>query len=143
MRFSKASTEGYLTNTDAETEGVKVEVNDQVAFIIRRAGGRNQDYRRALTEGYKKHKRRIDVDAMSNEELEEKILRPAFIKHVVVDWEGVEDENGDDVPFTLANCAEYFRVVPDVYATLSAIASDISYFRTQDDKEVAEELGKS
>ncbi len=143
MKFSTEGVEDYVTDGGAETQGITIKISDTVSFRCRRAGGRNMLYERALSKHSRPYMRRIRNGIMGNDELKWKILLPTYLDAVIIGWDGVTDEEGDDVPFGRGTCSEYLEAFPNVFDELVSIASDMAAFRAQEDEEVVERVGES
>ena len=103
--------------TNLETEGVWFEIAEGVKFLMARAGGANKKYNRVFQSLMKPHMRAyrngtLD-DAVSN-----KIMRQAFAKGVLLDWEGVQDESGNTLEFSYDNAMKLFTDLPDLFDAL-------------------------
>ena len=108
-------------------EELKVEGNTQEfeleaivqkpVLIVKPATQENKPYFNAVLRASGK------VSAMArkaNKNLTEKQLseareqdRELYPKHVIVDWRRVVDKKGNEVPFSVENCAAYLKALPD------------------------------
>lgn len=64
--------------------------------------------------------------------------RRLYAKHVVVDWRGVFNSNGDVVPFSADECAAFLEALPDfLFDTLRAFCTEPGNFQDLVDGEEA------
>jgi len=68
------------------------------------------------------------------EEVERKIYIKTFVKVSMVDWKGVQDENGE-VAYSEEAAIDLFNQLPELFDDVVAAASDFETFR--------DDLGKS
>ena len=143
MGISAAGLGDFATDKDLEIEGVWVKISDEVMIKIRRAGGSNKAYDREVSRLSRPFKQQLQRGTLDNEEAALKIIRPAFIRTVVLDWEGIKDEHGKDLPFSPQACTELFDTYPDVYNVLKDTSDEMSTFRRREMEDTAERLGES
>ena len=132
----------FSTNGEKESNGVwqevlKLEDGRKVRFKLSRMGKSNKKYNKALNVATKPHKRAIQLETM-NTELAEEIFMAVFIKTIVMDWENVVDQDGNDLEFNKANATKLFTDLPELYETLQEFANDISIFK---DAELEDDAG--
>lgn len=81
------------------------------ALVMRVAGQSNKAYWNAITKALPKGARQQRVaDQVERNRRQDRELLP---KHVIVGWQGVYDANGEEVPFTEANCTAFVKRLPD------------------------------
>lgn len=141
MRKKFANLYGTFGSEPAlETEGVLVpmdlEGGGNVVFKIRRAGARNTVWRKVYNEVMKPHEEDIQNDKLSEDE-NKLLLAEVYSRSVVVDWKGIQDSDGKDVPFTVRNCQELLEFYPDLLATLMTAAHLRSNFRHKEMEQTA------
>jgi hypothetical protein len=125
----------YKTNKDLESEGVWFMTSKDTGFLLRRSGGANSNRMKMITAKHQKpvlHK--IKNDLLTDEESQEIGLK-IFVDAVLVDWKGVTDEEGNEIPFSRENAIEVLQEVPDLVDRLLAHTIDFNNFK--------EELGNS
>lgn len=87
-------------------------------------------------------KKNVDVEMLAMLRRRDRELYP---KHVITDWRGVVDSNGDPVAFSPEECADFLAVLPDY------IFDEVRQFFSNNDNFVADlippedaaQLGKS
>ena len=142
MKFRTEGLEDYISDSEVEVEGIWVDFGS-MRIKIRRAGGGNREYERALARRAQPFQRRIRAGTMDNAELREKIILPTYLDAVVLDWRGAVDEDGEVVPYTREAGKVYFNQFPNILDDLVAISTDIRAFREQQRQETADLLGES
>lgn len=71
--------------------------------------------------------------------------RELFPKYVITGWDGIQDSDGELVPYSQAACAELLEALPDwIVQELSGFAARASHFLPDDmptEAEVEEQAG--
>lgn len=125
----------FKTDKNLENEGVYLDygMNSQdkpIRIRIARAGGANQAFARAYEQKTKPYRRQIQTDTL-DPKVAERIILEVYAETVVLGWEGVEDENGDELPFNRDNCVKLFTDLPDLFADLQKTSQNIAVFRAE------------
>lgn len=123
----------FKTNGNLEISGVDLNYGDNdsgnpILIKVARAGGANKNFQRVLQELSRPHKRAIATDSI-NPDVSEAIMRKVYARTVVLGWEGVEDEQGNPIPFNVENAEQLFADLPDLFADLREQANSIAIFR--------------
>jgi hypothetical protein len=58
----------------------------------------------------------------------------AMAHTVLVDWDNLEDDNGDPLPFSIQNAEQTLRDVPDFRRLVEVIARDMGTFQSQNEE---------
>ena len=142
MKFSTKGLENYVTDEDREAiTGVWVPVQEK-KFLILRAGGYNKKYRRVLQALGKPYTHQIQRNNLPDEVARE-LSRKAYVQSCILDWKGVEDEDGNPVPFSQKACEELFEQLPEVATDVMALCDAIETFQQAEVTEAQDELGNS
>lgn len=137
----------FKDNTKAEREGVDIHYGESVVTI---ASANKNNIRFALSG--KKHLKRLDEldvelcklnDDIDNSdqyytisaEIRE-ILARVYAKSVIIGWKNVDDEQGDEIPYTEDNVVKLLLDLPDFFDDIQSKANAASTFHS---KEVEEE----
>lgn len=139
--FDTSGLESYITNPDAEVEGVWTPFPEGRELLLRRAGGSNKEFTRAHQAAMKPYKRRIDKGTMDSETLE-KIARAVYARHIVKDWRGIKDAKGKKIPFSVEACEAFFEAIPDLFTEILLLTSDAAIFQQAEVEEAQEILGE-
>lgn len=136
-----AGTEDYRTNETLESEaGVWFRFRNGMRFRCKRAGGSNDQYRRVFQREIKPFKRQLDS---LDREVQEEIFRNVYAETILVDWDGVRDKGGNEVPFTKANVKALFEALPELFVQVRDNAEDYNNYLDSLLQEDAEALGNS
>jgi len=121
----------YQTDQKKERDnGVEVEFPGGVKLWIRRAGGNNVAYEKALDEVMKPYRRQLQqglLDEGKARELEARV----YARGVIINWEGVTDESGAKMDCTEENIVKLFTDLPDLFVEVKQQATDIANFRVE------------
>ena len=123
----------FATDKNVERDGVvlsygKNSKNKDINIRIARAGGANIRYTKLLEAAIKPYRRQLQNETMDNGVAEDITMR-VYAQSVVLGWEGVEDENGNDMDFTVENCMKLFKDLPDLWADIQSQATRAALFR--------------
>lgn len=131
----------YTMDHTKEQNGVRIEfqVNDDNSvptFIVARMGPMNQKYNKALERITHPYKRQLELRTLPNEKAEE-LMQKVFVNSILLGWEHVQDENGQDIVFSAENALALFKQLPDIYYDLQRQAQDASLFRLEEQEAAA------
>jgi hypothetical protein len=119
----------FQTDTDVEQKGVILDYGDGNGRIrIRRAGGANHAFIKALEKVSRSHRAQIQHNLMSPDESLH-IMVEVYASTVVLGWEGVTGEDGKPLPFSKENCMKLFKDLPDLFRDVQEQAQNVSLFR--------------
>ncbi len=142
FNFSKRGLENYSTDQSLESSrGVWIDYGDR-AFQVLRAGGSNHRYVRALAAALRPHARAISKRTMDPAKLRQ-IYWDLFARHVVIGWRGIQDTEGNDIPFSEEAALAFFESFPDLFDEIKDYAEDMGTFAEEGIEEAAETLGNS
>jgi hypothetical protein len=125
----------FATDVSVEKEGIWVNygVNangDPLEIRIGRAGGANKAFamrHEALTKPYR---RLIQAEQM-DKEVSEQLMQQLYAETVVKDWRGVLDADGNEIPFSVDNVREQFRLYPDLFADVVENSTKVALYREE------------
>ena len=120
----------FKTNSNLEINGIWIEYGKETRIKIARAGGQNKQYLAAATKMNTEYKHQIANDLLE-EELAEKLLMDVFVDTVILDWEGVTDEQENLLEFTPDNVRQVMNDLPDLFQDLRRMAGTLSLFREE------------
>ena len=121
----------YKTNPKLELEGIVFDCGPDGKFMLARAGGSNVRFAKNLSAKMRPHERQMDAGTMDNE-VGLKLLIEVFANSIVLGWEGVKDEKGKDLPFSVENCIKLFNDLPDLFTDVREQAMKWSNYRKQE-----------
>lgn len=127
---SKVEREGILLDYGPNKDlPVGADGKHPVTMIrIARAGGANDAYNKRIEVLSKKHRRKIQNDALEISELREMTMH-AVADTVVLGWENVTDAEGNPLPFSRDNALKLFQQLPDLFNDIQEQASKAALFR--------------
>lgn len=125
----------FQTDSNKETKGVKLEYGT-VSVWIARAGGKNKAFAKALEKETKPFRRQIMNNTMPDK-TSNAILRRVYAKHIVLNWEGVVDQDGNPIPCTEENIIKVFEELPDFFIDIQEQSRNIALFQDEEIEEAA------
>ena len=125
----------FKTDASLETKGVIIQYGytDQgkpIQIKICRAGGANTAYSRVLEAKVKPYRRQIQNDTMDRDTMIA-IMREVFADTVVIGWENVQDDEGNEMLFSRENVIKMFEELPELFEDIQAQASNVAIFREE------------
>lgn len=120
----------FDTDKELEKSGVWIDYGN-FKFLIARAGGSNEKYKRLMNHRMKPFRRLIQTDTMSEEKAQD-ILLETFLDAVLLDWENVTDKEGQPMEFNRDNARKLFTDLRDLFNDLQQQAQKISIFRREE-----------
>jgi hypothetical protein len=123
----------FETDTSIEREGLWLEYgsnskNEPIQIKIARAGGSNNTYLKLLEARFKPYKRLIQNESLERPILE-KVVREVYAETILLDWKGVEDREGNSLPFSKDNALKLLNDLPDLYADILEQSTKSALFR--------------
>jgi hypothetical protein len=123
----------FKTNTDKEENGVWEDLGDGIKIKIRRFKSRAaQEARKALEEPYQS---RLRFGGKLTDEEAQEILVRQMSKAIIVDWDGVTDEEGNVLPCTEGAKYEVLKALPDFRDVVASLAIDRDNFVEKSSKD--------
>jgi hypothetical protein len=141
-KFDLTGLESYQQDRDAEKEGIWLAYPNGIKFLIARAGGSNNTYKRELSKALRPHRRMIDQGRMDPDE-SDRILRRVYAKTILLDWEGIKDEKGKAIPYSPQAGEDFFAAIPELFSELVDRATEAQTFVDEIVDDAKEVLGKS
>lgn len=125
----------FTTDAKIEKEGVILQYgtnskNLPIGIRVARAGGANQAFNKRMEIKSKPYRRQIQTETIERKTLEKLVLE-VFCETVVLDWENVEDADGNEMPFNYDNAVKLFTDLPDLFADVQEQASKSALFRAE------------
>jgi len=119
----------YETDAALETEGIWMDVGGGAKFKVRRFGGKNSAKISKLTALYHKPYARLIQLGTLPEEKQSEIYARIFVESCVVDWSGVKNDKGEDIPFSIETAVEVLAGLPEVHDALMASACNNDLYK--------------
>lgn len=125
----------YKSNSEKEKEGKWMPIADGVEFLVKRYGGANNSKVKEMNAKFVKPFARQLQKGILPQEVERNIYVKTFVHVSMVDWKGVLDGDGNEIPFSIEAAIDLFTQLPELFDDVATIASDFETFK--------EDLGKS
>ncbi|MEE8551507.1 MAG: hypothetical protein V3T08_09680 [Gemmatimonadota bacterium] len=127
----------FATDHDLEQNGFSLEYGD-AKFIIARAGGANKKFQSCIERKLRPYRSAINSGTMDTKTAE-KLLAESYAEAIILAWDGVTDEDGDELEFTKENVVKVLLDLPDLFADIQEQSQKVAnYISTE-----AEEDAKS
>lgn len=126
----------FGTNKESEQKGIRVDYGDGIVFRVARMGSANSAYAQYIKARFKPYKHQIDTETLPDS-IANGILLDAFVKYVLLGWEGVTTRDGIQIPFSEENAKKLFADMPDLFSDLRDVASDYTNFLEHEREETA------
>lgn len=110
-----------------------------VSFRIAKGG--SHAYTKFLANAYKENESVIKADSEKGEEIAVEYTRRGYAKHVLVGWDGVVDEDGNEVKYS-EEAAYGYLCIDEIFDFVERKANAREYYRIKTVKELGEELKK-
>lgn len=125
----------FETDREIEKTGIVLDYGfnskkQPIQIRIARAGGANERYSKLLELRTKPYRRQIQNETLENA-VAEKITKEVYAQTVVLGWTGVEDRDGNEMPFTQENCVKLFTDLPDLWSDVQSQSTRASLFRAE------------
>lgn len=119
------------------TKGIPFPFMGGVNLIIAKGG--SNAYQKFLANAYKENQSIIQSDSEAGEKIALEATRRAYAEHVLVGWENVLDEEGNEVPYSKEAAFEYLQI-DEIFDFVEAKANAREHWRVKSAQELAEEL---
>ena len=105
-----------------------------ISFTVARMNRFNKKYVKALERITKPYRRQLELETL-DEKLAESLFIEVFAESILIDWNGVQDEEGKTIAYSKQNAAKLLELLPELYDDLKDKATRAGTFR----EEAAEE----
>lgn len=128
FNFDTSGVDIYRNNPAGELEGRWVSISGK-EFLIRRAGGANKKYTMAVQRALsQRHIREAVRKGTLDPEESDKIMRDMYAKHIVIDWNNVNDSEGHPIPYSPEAFVAFMQTVPELFSYIQGCAQDYELF---------------
>ena len=124
----KTNLDFLKTNSDKETNGFWYDIGP-ASFLLRRLGGKNANHLQQVTAKYYKPYAKAIQSGMLPQSKQEEIIVKTFVEAVIVDWKGVTDINGIEIPFSKDAAQEMLMDNLELVTALQEASTDIINYR--------------
>jgi hypothetical protein len=119
----------FATNSDKEKDGEWCDLTPETGFLVARMGGANAEKVKKLGAfKFKPHAKKIREGKLAQEK-ENAVMAEIFVDVCLKDWKGVEDLEGNNIPFSRENAIEFLTELPELLGHLTEFASDVDNYK--------------
>jgi hypothetical protein len=126
----------FKSDVDRERNGLWLDYGDAGEFLVARAGGANKAYEKALARITKPHRRALEAEAIDSDKAFD-LMKQAFAETIVLDWKGITDAEGNEVPYSKEKCLWLFRELDDLFQAIREDAHKATLYRASLREEAA------
>ena len=119
--------ESFYTNTQAENEGVWVQISRDASIRVARASDANEAYTTALRSKYKDHRYDLEQDDEHSQKLQEDIMVDLYADHILKDVKGLK-KDGVEIVYNPKVGRELLRN-KDFFARVRQHATSVDHYR--------------
>ena len=132
----------FATDKQAETEGIILEYGDGVKVRINRASGAVPRFAEAVRKFMPNIAKDGSSIAYSKKTIDQERAMALVLAHgILLEWEGVTDQEGKELPFTTDNVVKVLTDLPDFASDIMDRAMDAENFNAAKIKAYKEALG--
>lgn len=117
----------FGTDKDLEKNGITIDYGS-FKIKIARAGGANKRYSKALERLSKPYRHAIQTGIL-DDKISDKIVYEVYADTVVLGWEGVTDDEGNEIAFSKEACIQFFVDFPDFFKDIREQSDKVALFR--------------
>lgn len=116
----------FSTDHDLERNGFSLEYGE-AKFIIARAGGANKKFQSCIERKLRPYRSAINSGTMDTKTAE-KLLAESYAEAIILAWDGVTDEDGDELEFTKENVVKVLLDLPDLFADIQEQSQKVANY---------------
>lgn len=125
----------FAMDKSLEKDGVDVQYgkNDdgsEIVFRIARAGGANTQFAKVSEHKLKPHMRQIQTKTADKDVLDG-VMKEIYAETVILGWRGVQDREGNELPFTRDNVLRVLNELPELWKDVQRMADEVALYREQ------------
>jgi len=115
----------FITDQRKENEGVWVPLGAGAQVLVARVG--NEKYKQSFLRHSKPHRTQLRTGNLE-EDAAQKLLNKVMAETVLLDWKGLEDDDGNDILYSTEK-AEELLAIKDFRETIEEIANTRELYR--------------
>jgi len=124
----------FDTDKSSEENGKWYDIGDNARIKVARFG--NSKHRKALTKLRSPYKPLLLRGGQIPEEANDTLITESIAQTILLDWEGIQDEKGHPIPFSLDNCREALNNYKDFLDLVSQLSLDAANYRAVQQEEI-------
>lgn len=121
----------FKTDRTKESEGVWVPIGEGASLLIARMN--NERYKRVFVELTKPYRTQVRTGTLS-EELAAEILRKCYARAVLLDWKGLQDDDGNDISYSVEEAEEQLKI-PDFMSLVEELSNARELYKREADEQ--------
>jgi len=125
----------FGTDRDLESNGKWFDIGDNARIRVARFG--NKKHRQALNELRGPYKPLLLRGGQIPDEANDAIITESLARAILMDWDGLLDDAGDPLPFSVENAHDAMKDYKDFLELVSQLSLDAANFRTQMQEDIA------
>ena len=115
-----------------ETGGIWIDYGVEGGkFLVARSGGANTKFAKVLEFKMRPYRRQMDTGKLDNE-IASRILMESFVEAALLDWDGVQNREGETFTFSKENAISLFIDLPELFTDLREQSSKMANFQAGD-----------
>lgn len=118
----------FKTDRKAELAGVWKAIGDGAEVLVARAG--NPRHRMASRRAYRPHLAQVRAGTL-DAEVSDRIEAEIIAETILLGWKGLQDERGQEIPFSRSAAAQLLTDYPDFRRLVADLADDMEAFRAE------------
>ena len=119
----------FKTDRTRETQGVWVDIGDGARLLIARLN--NEHYKQVFLHVSRPYKAQVRTGTMQ-EDLAEDLLCQCYSKAILLNWEGLQDDGGNEIPYSEEKAYELLKALPDFRALVEDFATTRELYRKEE-----------
>lgn len=124
--------ENYGFNKDLADDGAKMilDPDGKEYFVVRRTP--NPEYRRLLSQKYRRHERLVKKKSKDADALAEKLMAEVVAATVLIGWKGV-GQAGKSIPYSEKAALDLLMKFPELKTDIIEFSGDLSNYQNEED----------
>jgi len=121
----------FKTDEGRERDGVWVDIGDGARLLVARVN--NERHKQVFLELTKPYKVQVRTGTIQ-EEVAARILRECYARTILLSWEGLQDDDGNDIPYS-QEAAEELLAIPDFMSMVGEFATTRELYRKEEQEQ--------
>lgn len=130
---------GLKVDEDKAKNGIAFDFMGGCKLIIARGGSKG--YNSYIATFFKENEKALTANNEAADALGQKGFIEAAARHLLVGWEGVVDEEGNEVPYSV-EAAEGYLAIDEIYEFVKGKADEREHWRISATQKLGDELKK-
>lgn len=130
---------GLKVDEEKAKNGIPFDFMGGCKLIIARGGSKG--YNSYIANFFKENEQALKADNEAADALGQRGFIEAAARHLLVGWEGVVDEKGNEVPYSV-EAAEEYLAIDEVYEFVKGKSDEREHWRIATTQKLGEELKK-